>query len=176
MKKCALFFIFSLVIFKCMALEIKSDVFDNGGYLPDRYTPSAQNFSPLLFWSDVPANTESFALICEDPDAPFKVCVHWVLYDIPKETSVLKENISDQDLADLGIKKGTNDFGKIGYQGPCPPQGKSHKYIFKLYALDKAIGLGEGANKKDVIEAIQGHILAEAKTTAIYQKPKDSQQ
>lgn len=164
-----------LTAFECWALEIKSDVFNNGGYLPERYTPDAQNFSPLLSWGDVPANTESFVLICEDPDAPFKVCVHWVLYNIPKGVTGLKEGISGQELADLGIKKGINDFGKMEYQGPCPPPGKPHKYIFKLYALDRVLDLSGGANKKDIIEAIQGHILAEAKITAIYQKPKDSQ-
>jgi len=152
------------------ALDIESDVFKSNGYIPDRYSCDAQDFSPALAWSDAPAAARSFALICDDPDAPFKVWVHWVIFNIPANTNRLKENISDEEMASLGIVQGINDFGSLGYRGPCPPQGKPHRYFFKLYALDSTLSLEEGATKSQLIEAMQGHIIAESKIVASYQR------
>ena len=169
MRKGLIFLIMFLASTKVFALEIKSDAFENGGYIPDRYSCDSQDFSPFLSWSDVPANTESLVLICDDPDAPFRVWVHWLLFNIPKNVTELKENISKDELAALGIIQGTNDFGAIGYRGPCPPAGKAHRYFFKLYALDTTLSLKEGVRKKELEEAMQGHIIAETKIMGTYQ-------
>lgn len=155
---------------QAFGLDIESSVFESGGYIPDRYTCDAQDFSPAIAWSDVPDDTKSFVLICDDPDAPFKVWVHWALFNIPVKIRELKENISDSELSSLGIVKGINDFGTLGYRGPCPPQGKPHRYFFKLYALDVNLSLEEGATKSELIAAMQGHIIAEAKIVASYQR------
>ena len=158
-----------------LALDLQSEVFENKGYIPDRYTCDAQNFSPPLNWSNVPANARSFVLICDDSDAPFKIWVHWVIFNIPLEVEKFKEEISKEELNRLAVVEGINDFGKVGYQGPCPPQGKFHRYLFKLYALDTTLSLEEGASKKDVIEAMQGHIVAEAKLVGLYQRLSETQ-
>ncbi|MCF7907428.1 MAG: YbhB/YbcL family Raf kinase inhibitor-like protein [Candidatus Omnitrophica bacterium] len=151
-------------------MDIESDAFKNGGYIPDRYTCDAQDFSPVLSWSNAPQATKSFALIVDDPDASFKVWVHWVIFNIPAETSKLKENITIDELSSLGIVQGTNDFEVLDYRGPCPPQGKPHRYSFKLYALDMKLSLEEGATKSELIKAIQGHIIAETKIVVSYQR------
>lgn len=170
MRLLMIFMAMFLVNLNVFGLEIKTDAFENGGYIPDRYTCDAQDFSPFLSWSDIPEGTETFALICDDPDAPFKVWVHWVLFNIPKEVRELKENITEEELVALGIISGTNDFGRNIYQGPCPPSGKPHRYFFKLYALDTKLSLGKEATKKEVVEAMQGHIISEAKIVGFYQR------
>lgn len=154
-----------------LAMDIESDVFENKGFIPDRYTCDAQNYSPSLFWKNVPAKTESFVLICDDPDAPFKTWVHWLLFNIPGSFREIRENISAKELAEEGVSAGINDFGKLGYGGPCPPAGKYHRYFFKLYALDTALSLEEGATKKEIIRAMQSHILAESRLIGLYQRP-----
>lgn len=155
---------------KALALEIKSSAFENKGYIPDRYTCDAQGFSPLLSLKDAPPKTKSFVLIADDPDAPFKTWVHWVMFNIPSDLKELKENISQEELTALGVIEGLNDFGTVGYKGPCPPPGKAHRYFFSLYALDTVLTLPKKATKSEVIEAMKGHILAEAKLTGLYQK------
>ena len=157
------------------SFELQSEVFKNKGYIPDRYTCDAQDFSIPLSWSGIPENAKSLVLICDDPDAPFKIWVHWVAFNIPPEAGGLKEDISKKELAELSIIEGINDFGKVGYQGPCPPPGKVHRYSFRLYALDTTLALEEGASKKDVIEVMQGHIIAEAKLVGLYQRPSETQ-
>jgi len=170
MKKLVFFLIAALVSVNVFALEIKSDVFEKKGYIPVRYTCDAQNFSPPLSWADAPSSAKSFVLICDDPDAPFQTWVHWVVFNIPADVTGFKENITVEELISAGIIQGVNDFGKIGYGGPCPPQGKPHRYFFKLYALDVNLPLEEGATKKEVIAAMQGHIAAEAKIVGLYQR------
>ena len=159
-----------LISLGAYALEITSDVFSNKGYIPDRYTCDAQDFSPSLSWSGIPSDAKSLILICEDSDAPFKIWIHWVLSNIPIDITELRENITKEELSSLGMIEGQNDFGKVGYKGPCPPPGNAHKYFFKLYALDTTLDLEEGATKKEIVEAMQGHILAEAKTVGLYQR------
>ncbi len=156
--------------FGAFALNIESSVFANRGYIPDRYTCDAQDFSPPLIWADIPSSAKSLVLLCDDPDAPYKVWNHWVLFNIPPEVKGLKEAISKEELIALGITPGVNDFGKIGYGGPCPPQGAAHRYSFNLYALDTILTLEEGTGKKAVIEAMQGHIITEASTVGLYQR------
>ncbi len=170
MKKLVLVLALYLVSLNVFALELKSEAFKNNGYIPDRYTCDGKDASPQLSFSDIPANAKSLALICEDPDAPFKIWVHWVLFNIPAQAGDFKENVDSEELKSKGIIQGVNDFGRLGYNGPCPPQGKAHRYFFNLYALDNVLSLKEGATKKEVIEAMQGHIIAEAKIAGLYQR------
>lgn len=167
---------FLIVVFTAhltFALDIQSEVFSNKGYIPDRYTCDAKNFSPPLSWSDIPENTQSLVFICDDSDAPFKIWNHWVVFNISPEAKGLSEGIEKEELDKLGAIEGINNFGNVGYKGPCPPLGKAHRYVFKLYALDTILSLDEGAYKKDVIEAMQGHIIAEAKLAGFYQRANE---
>ncbi len=134
-----------------MALAISSTAFSNGGMIPSRYTCDGANISPPLQWSGLPAGTKTVALIVDDPDAPAKTWVHWVVYDLPANTTQLPENIKPQENLAGGGKQGTNDFKKIGYGGPCPPSG-THRYFFKLYAVDIQTSLGPGATKDELLK------------------------
>ena len=127
-------------------VQVLSSAFKEGGAIPKDYTCDGKNVSPPLRWSDYPAGTKSFALICDDPDAPSRTWVHWVLYDLPSTTESLPERVSADYTLPNGAKQGTNDFGKTGYGGPCPPSG-THRYLFKVYALDTMLNLPPGASK-----------------------------
>jgi len=153
-----------------MALEIKSPAFKEGEFIPEKYTCKGSDISPLLQWSGAPADTKSFALISDDPDAPVGTWVHWVVYDMPADKKGLPEGVpADKRLPD-GSKQGITDFGKIGYGGPCPPPGKAHRYFFKLYALDSVLRLDPGASKEELIKAMEGHILAEAQIAGKFKR------
>jgi hypothetical protein len=153
-----------------MAFELKSPAFEQGGNIPKRYTCEGQDISVPLIWKDAPLKTRSFALISDDPDAPIGIWVHWVIYDIPDTATELKEGIpTDASLPD-GSRQGMNDFRRIGYGGPCPPPGKPHRYFFKLYALDTMLYLNPGATKKQLLKAMEGHILAETQLIGKYQR------
>jgi Raf kinase inhibitor-like YbhB/YbcL family protein len=152
-----------------MEIQIKSPDFEEGGMIPKKYTCEDMDVSPLLIWNSVPDNTKSFALICDDPDAPMGTWVHWVIFNLPSDTKELPENVPPQKTLANGARQGKNDFGKIGYGGPCPPSG-THRYFFKLYALDTEINLDSGATKKQLLEAMEGHILAEGQLMGKYKK------
>ncbi len=152
------------------ALEIKSPAFPDGAYLSSQYSCDADNISPPFSWSDVPAGTESFVLICDDPDAPSKRWTHWVIFNIPKDKTDLSKNIPQMGALEDGTIQGVNDFGTAGYSGPCPPAGRAHRYFFKLYALDSRLDLNENSTKAAVLEAIKGHVIAEAGISAIYRR------
>ena len=144
-----------------VSLELKSPDFTASGNIPKQFTCEGANISPALKWNAPPAATQSFVLIADDPDAPVGTWVHWVVFDLPANLRALPQNFpKNEQLAD-GSRQGRNDFGKIGYGGPCPPPGKPHRYFFKLYALDAKLNLMPGATKKDVERAMQGHILAQ---------------
>ncbi len=149
---------------------IKSTAFKDGETIPKKFTCDGQDYSPELTWENAPTGTKSFALICEDPDAPGGTFIHWVIYDIPANMTKLPENVKKVGVVDDKIKQGVNDFGRIGYGGPCPPRGhKPHRYIFKLYALDvETLGLNSGATAEQVEAKAKGHILAEAKIIGLY--------
>jgi Raf kinase inhibitor-like YbhB/YbcL family protein len=138
-----------------MALQVSSPVFKEGGMIARKYTCDAENVSPPLAWSGVPPGTQSLALIADDPDAPAGTWVHWVLYDIPADTTSLAEGTKGTGV------EGVNDFRKTGYGGPCPPRGSTHRYYFKVYALDTQLGLKPGASKRDVERLMQGHVLGQ---------------
>lgn len=152
-----------------MAITIKSTAFADGGMIPKKYTCDGSDISPPLSWDSVPGGTKSLALISDDPDAPAGTWVHWVIFNLPADIKELTENIPPQQTLSNGAKQGKNDFGKIGYGGPCPPGG-THRYYFKLYALDKEINLGAGATKADLLKAIAGHILGEGQLMGKYKR------
>lgn len=152
-----------------MEFKIESSAFKEGEFIPSKFTCDGPNVSPPLNWNGAPLNTKSFALINDDPDAPAGDWVHWILYNIPPNTAGLKENISpDKKLPDGSIH-GKNDFKQLGYGGPCPPSGV-HRYFFKIYALDTILKLEPGAVKKELLSAMEKHILAEGRLTGKYKR------
>ncbi len=144
-----------------MTFSFSSPAFGHGQPIPAVYTCKGRDISPPLTWSDLPQGTKSLALIMDDPDAPIGTWVHWVIYNIPSTRTGLEEAIpSEERLAD-GSLQGKNSWRRIGYGGPCPPSG-THRYYFRLYALDSMLSLAPGATKEQLLQAMQGHILAEA--------------
>jgi len=150
-------------------MEIKSSVFDEGGMIPAKYTCDAENVSPPLSWSSLPDGTKSLALICDDPDAPVGTWVHWVVFNLPPDSDGLPEHVPPQKKLSDGALQGLNDFRKIGYGGPCPPGG-THRYFFKLYALDMVLDLQAGSTKAALERAMQGQVLAEARLMGTYRR------
>jgi Raf kinase inhibitor-like YbhB/YbcL family protein len=125
-----------------------------------------------LKWQDAPAGAKSFALICDDPDAPVGDWVHWVIFNIPGDKTGLPEGVEKSGKLPDGALQGKNDFGLKGYGGPAPPAGKPHRYFFKIYALDTMLMLNEGAEKKDVERAMAGHIVGQGQLMGTYQRKK----
>lgn len=150
-----------------VAMKITSAAFQDGGLIPRKYTCDGEDLSPPLAWADLPRETQSIALIADDPDAPRGTWVHWVIYDLPPEARELSEGVPPADTLPNGAKQGRNDFGKIGYGGPCPPRG-THRYFFKLYALDRKLGLPAGKTKQELLDAMRGYVLAEAQLMGRY--------
>ncbi|MDI3544780.1 MAG: hypothetical protein PWP68_197 [Rikenellaceae bacterium] len=146
---------------------VKSNSFSDGGMIPAKYTCDGANISPQLSWDNAPKGTKSFVLICEDPDAPMGTFTHWILYDIPADVHELSENLPKDKILPNGAKQGIADFKKIGYGGPCPPNG-THRYYFKLYALDTLLNLEPGLKKEDILKAMNGHILAQGQIMGKY--------
>jgi len=142
-----------------MALELTSPAFANGEAIPADFSCDGRDVSPALTWSEPPAGKESFALIMDDPDTPMGTWVHWVVYNIPASTRELEENMPAIPELSNGIMQGYTSAGTTGYHGPCPPSG-THHYFFKLYALDAMLSLSTKADKKDLLSAMEGHILA----------------
>lgn len=151
-----------------MSFQIATPAFSAGGDIPKKFTCDGPDVSPKLTWNEPPAKAQALALIVDDPDAPVGTWVHWVLFDLPAGARELSEGVAKQEQVHGGAKQGRNDFGKIGYGGPCPPPGKSHRYFFKLYALDANLGLKAGATKAEVERAMKGHILAHAEVMGKY--------
>lgn len=153
-----------------MVLSISSPVFQEGEGIPAKYSCEGQDISPPLAWGEPPADTNSFALIVDDPDAPGRVFTHWVLFNLPADSRELPEAVPTQPQLSSSALQGKNDFGKTGYGGPCPPPGRPHRYQFTLYALDQLLDLKSGASKQQVLEAMQGHILDKGQLTGTYQR------
>ena len=156
-----------------MPMIITSSSFKHKEEIPARYTCDGPNVSPPLEWFGLPVGTKSLALVVEDPDAPDpdaprSTWVHWVLYDMPPDINILPEGSIAEKL-EPKIKQGLNDWKHVGYQGPCPPKGK-HRYFFKLYALDTLLTLDAGASKKQVVDAMKGHILSQAQLVGKYRR------
>ena len=152
-----------------MDLKITSSAFEEGGLIPPKYTCDGENVSPPLKWEAVPEGAKSIALISDDPDAPMGTWVHWVLFNLPGETKELAENVPPDKTLTNAARQGTNDFRKIGYGGPCPPAG-THRYFFKIYALDAQIDMPAGATKAELLKAMQGHILSQGQLMGKYKR------
>jgi Raf kinase inhibitor-like YbhB/YbcL family protein len=152
-----------------MEIKITSPAFENGEFIPKKYTCDDVNISPPLELKEVPDGVKSIALICDDPDAPMGTWVHWVIYNIPSSVNKLLENIPNDKVLENGSLQGTNDFRKIGYGGPCPPSG-THRYFFKIYALDAELDLGVGATKEILLKSMKDHILARGKLVGKYSR------
>jgi Raf kinase inhibitor-like YbhB/YbcL family protein len=152
-----------------MDFELTSTAFAHNQPIPRKYTCDDENISPPLAWGEPPAGTKSFALIMDDPDAPAGIWVHWVIFNIPASVRSLGEGIpTDTSLSD-GSRQGNNSANRCGYRGPCPPEG-THRYFFKLYALDRTLDLPEGTDKKMLLDAMRGHTLGEATLMGTYRR------
>ncbi len=147
-------------------LKISSTAFSNNGNIPSKYTCDGSDINPPLLIEDVPQGAKSLVLITDDPDAPMGTWVHWVVWNISPQTRVIKENDTPP-----GASSGLNDFRKKSYGGPCPPSG-THRYFFKLYALDTALDLPAGAKKADVEKAMKGHIISRTQVIGLYKRQK----
>ena len=152
-----------------MELKVTSPAFKNGEMILKKYTCDGEEVSPPLEWSGIPAGTNSIALISDDPDAPMGTWVHWVIFNMPPDTKGLPENIPHKETLDNGARQGIDDSRQIGYGGPCPPSG-THRYYFKVYALDKMLDLKSGILKKDLLKAMEGHILAQGEIMGRYKR------
>ena len=149
-------------------MKLTTSTFPPGGPIPKTCTCDGGDRSPALAWSEIPVDTRSFALVCDDPDAPRGTWVHWVLYDVPASASGLPEGVRGAPTLDDGSRQGTNDFRRVGYGGPCPPRGATHRYFFRLYALDTVLGLAPGATKATLVKAIEGHTLGQTELMGRY--------
>ena len=150
-----------------MALQLTSRAFKEGELIPSHYTADGDDVTPPLAWTNVPAETKSFALICQDPDAASGSFCHWVIYNIPSNVTNFPEAFPSLNSLPNGTKQGANDFGGIGYRGPDPPSG-IHRYIFKLYALTSVLDLEAGATKDRLEKMMQRRMVAEAQLTGKY--------
>lgn len=149
-----------------MEIAIWSTAFAMGAAIPDPY--ACANFSPPLSWGELPPGTQSIAILCDDPDAPGGDWVHWVLFNLAPEVRSLPENVARDAHLPGNAVQGVNDFHRIGYDGPCPPPGRPHRYYFKIYALDCRLNLDSRARKSDLLKAMHGHLLAQGALMGTY--------
>ncbi len=171
MKRTILVFLITVFPFLLFSLELKSPAFKHKGKIPTIFTCDGKDISPELKITGIPQGTKSLVLIMDDPDAPMGTWVHWVIYNIPPSTHTLKRNFPKKDKLANGIEQGENSWGKIGYGGPCPPKNNgAHRYMFKLYAIDKKLSLAPGAREKEILLAIKHHILASAILIGTYER------
>ncbi len=167
---CAFFPVYSQIFkkeVKLMELTVKSSAFVHGGMIPSEYTCDGRDISPPLSWSEGPERTKGYALISDDPDAPMGTWVHWVMYNISPDTTSLAKDIEKTKRLSTGALQGKNDFGTFGYGGPCPPSG-THRYYFKVYALDIEISGGPGLTKKQLLKEMDKHIIAQGALIGTY--------
>ncbi|GAB6065311.1 YbhB/YbcL family Raf kinase inhibitor-like protein [Aquifex pyrophilus] len=151
-------------------MKVFSSAFEYGEVIPKKYTCEGEDISPPIRWEGV-SGARSFVLIMDDPDAPIGTFTHWVVYDIPSNVNELPENFPKSKEVN-GIKQGVNDFGRVGYGGPCPPRGHGyHRYFFKVYALDvESLGLPPEATRREVEERMKGHILGSGELMGRYKR------
>lgn len=150
-------------------MEITSSAFKDGDSIPSKYTCDNLDISPPLKWSKEPEDTKTFALICDDPDAPGGTWVHWVVYNIPGTMYEFEEDIAKNGLFQNNALQGKNDFGNNNYGGPCPPGG-THRYYFKIYALDATLGAQPGITKRELLKLMDGHILDQGQLMGRYKR------
>lgn len=152
------------------ALSVTSTAIAEGVTIPKKYTKDGDDVSPPLSWSKGPDGTKSYAIDCEDPDAPGGTWWHWIMFNLAPEATSLAENQAKSASSAQGVLQGSNDFHKPGYNGPAPPAGKVHHYYFKVMALDTKLSLSENADKDAFKKALKGHVLAEGRLTGVYKR------
>jgi Raf kinase inhibitor-like YbhB/YbcL family protein len=153
-----------------MMFQVRAPAFDPAGDIPSDSTCDGAGISPALEWTDPPEGTESFALVLDDPDAPRGTGEHWVIYDLPASECNLPQGVEPRPTLPSGARQGINDFGRIGYGGPCPPSGSPHRYYFRLFALGTRVKLSPRATRADLDRAMRGHVLATAEVFGRYQR------
>ena len=153
-----------------MPFSLKSSAFAAGAEIPKKHTCESADVSPALEWNGAPARTASFALIMDDPDAPSGTWVHWVLWNLSASAHSLPEGVAKSDQLQDGSQQGRNGSRKVGYNGPCPPPGQTHRYFFRLYALDVKLNLSPGASRNELDAAMNDHILAETEYMGTYRR------
>ena len=154
-----------------MSFTLKSTAFTNGGEIPRKYTCNGENVSPALSWSEAPSHARTLVLIADDPDAPAGTWTHWILWNIPANATSLPEALPpSQESLTNGARQGKNDFGRIGYGGPCPPPGRPHRYFFRLYALGATLDLKPGAGRSELESAMNAHVLASAEWMGLFKR------
>lgn len=149
-----------------MVIKVTSEVFDLGNPIPDRHACKGVNVSPPLKWESV-EGAVTYAIICEDPDAPSGTWTHWVIFNIPSDVTFLSEWVMEREELENGAKQGFNDFGTIGYRGPCPPGG-THRYYYKVYALDTEIQLPAKITKEDLLNSMKDHVIDDGELMGRY--------
>lgn len=150
-------------------IQLQSSAFAANASIPEQYTCDGEDRSPPLRWEALPSETQSLVLIADDPDAPGGTFVHWVLYNLPPQTRQLPSGVAPDSQGPYQSIQGKNGFGKIGYRGPCPPSG-THRYFFKIYALDQEIEIAPGAKKNKVLRAVKDHIIATGELMGRYSR------
>lgn len=151
-------------------IKLTSSAFAEGEAIPAKYTCDGEDASPPLAWANVPADARNIAIVCEDPDAPGGLWVHWVLYGLPGSVRELPAGLPATETLPIGAKQGTNDFDRYGYGGPCPPPGKAHRYFFRIFAVDVVVTLHPGATRDELLSAMEGHILAQGQLMGLYKR------
>lgn len=151
-----------------MGINLMSDVFEEGDIIPTRHTCDDVNISPPLRWDSLPERTISFAILCEDPDAPMGTWTHWIIFNIPPDVMELSAELENKEHLERGMTQGINDFGYAGYGGPCPPEGKEHRYFFRIYALDTTLNPGPGVKREAFLRALDENVLDEGQLMGIY--------
>jgi Raf kinase inhibitor-like YbhB/YbcL family protein len=159
-----------IVLGQSTKLVVSSTAFESGQPIPTKYSCQGDDVSPPLKWDGAPVKTKSFAVICDDPDAPGGTWVHWVIYNLPADAPLLPENTPKSETLPNGAAQGRNSFQNIGYGGPCPPGGKAHRYIFKVYALDAKLTLQGPPAKEELLAAMRGHMVAQGQLTGTYKR------
>jgi Raf kinase inhibitor-like YbhB/YbcL family protein len=151
-----------------MAFELTSTAFPAGEAIPVRHTGEGEDLSPPLQWMNPPEGTKTFAIIVDDPDAPDKVFVHWLIYNLPGISRELSEGVPREPSLPNGTRQGRNDFGEIRYSGPAPPPGNPHHYFFRIYALNSGVNLPPGTSKEELLVSMHNHILAQTELIGTY--------
>ena len=149
---------------------VYSEAFENGGRIPKKYTKEGEDVSPPLRWSNAPEDTKCYVVVVVDPDAPMGPFIHWVLYNIPATVMSLPEGIPKTPVVEGIGMQGVNDYGEVGYGGPYPPPGTTHRYIFRVYALDTTLTIGPGARLEDVMRMMEGHVIAYGELVGTYSR------
>jgi len=151
-------------------IEITSDAFGQGARIPDVYTCKGANVSPTLSFGPFPSGTQSVVVICDDPDAPSGLFTHWILYNVPKDAKHIQRGVPKKPVLIDGSRHGTNSYGRMEYSGPCAPPGKPHHYHFDVYALDILLALRAPVARKEIGNAMEGHIIGKGELIGLFSR------